>query len=341
MKRIAYFVILLVSVAAPITSASAGKWETVSANETPIRLIGWPDSIEFRYRDGGYNTNYSQRRYSVFSKYAYIKNKTYINLQELQPGWYWGGMFTDKDISDYPFFNGKLKGFFKIFTEAQFKPGQKTKCNFKETACSFFKVDFTLEGNDCSYVNYIEDLATGGPEAGSAPYAPSIMLIHCGNVKPFTEENFKIDFRNEKITIVYPDYDKSLIKTTSKADVTPDTTAPGRHPKTPTISSRIVVSTESRPIAIQWEGIDELIAGTLSLRQGKDSGDMSMTLPRNQGTCEGTYRIGSDRIGIWSIACTNSLTASGTLTAFGGGKGSTGEGSDNKGRRVRFTIGGR
>jgi len=108
----------------------------------------------------------------------------------------------------------------------------------------------------------------------------------------------------------------------------------------PSTKSPKPVATESRSLAIRWEGVSDLIAGTISFQQGS-SGTMSITLPNNEGACQGAYRIGSDRAGIWSVACTNNLTASGIYTAFGVGKGSSGEGTDSKGRRVQFTIGGR
>lgn len=98
---------------------------------------------------------------------------------------------------------------------------------------------------------------------------------------------------------------------------------------------------ESRPIAVTWEGVDDLIAGTVSLQQGKRQGRMAITLPKDQGKCEGTYALKNERRGTWSVACTNNLTASGTFEAFGAGKGSSGKGSDSEGRLLRFMVGGR
>ena len=42
-----------------------------------------------------------------------------------------------------------------------------------------------------------------------------------------------------------------------------------------------------------------------------------------------------------SVTTIVNLAASGTVTAFGSGKGSSGEGTDSRGRLVQFTVGGR
>jgi len=98
---------------------------------------------------------------------------------------------------------------------------------------------------------------------------------------------------------------------------------------------------ESRPLAMQWEGYSKLIAGTVNLNQGKKGGTVSVTLPRNDGTCAGRYTMDTKTAGTWSLTCTNGMAASGTLTAYGSGKGSSGEGKDTKGNRVSYTLGGR
>lgn len=95
-----------------------------------------------------------------------------------------------------------------------------------------------------------------------------------------------------------------------------------------------------RPIAIRWEGISELLAGTVSLRQQSNRGDIFLTLPNNAGSCQGSYTSSRDYNGTWAISCTNGLTASGYFSSFGPGMGSSGEGTDSMERRVQFTVGG-
>ncbi len=97
---------------------------------------------------------------------------------------------------------------------------------------------------------------------------------------------------------------------------------------------------DSRPIAMNWEGYSKLIAGTVTLNQNKKSDSVAMTLPNGDGTCTGNYTMQNNTAGVWSLACSNGMAASGTLTAYGQGKGSSGEGVDTKGKKVTYTLGG-
>lgn len=98
---------------------------------------------------------------------------------------------------------------------------------------------------------------------------------------------------------------------------------------------------QTRSIAVQWTGFSELIAGEISFRKNGQAGRIKLTLSKTLGQCSGTYRMTGQRSGTWSIACTNGMTASGLLETYGSGKGSSGEGEDNKGHSVKFTVGGR
>ena len=98
---------------------------------------------------------------------------------------------------------------------------------------------------------------------------------------------------------------------------------------------------EKRSIAAQWEGMSELIAGEIRFQRTNRNGHIKLTLPKSLVECTGVYTMTAQRKGAWSIGCTDGMTASGTLTAYGRGKGSSGEGKDNKGRSVKFTIGAR
>lgn len=99
-------------------------------------------------------------------------------------------------------------------------------------------------------------------------------------------------------------------------------------------------SAETRAIAVNWDGLSTLLAGTVSIQQERGGGQISIALPNKEGHCRGTYQIGQDQKGTWSIGCSNGLLASGTLVAYGEGKGSSGSGKDTKGRQVQFTIAG-
>lgn len=91
---------------------------------------------------------------------------------------------------------------------------------------------------------------------------------------------------------------------------------------------------------MSWEGYDKLIAGEITLDQSSNGGTVSTTLPDGDGTCSGQYQMQDRTSGTWSLACTNGMAASGTLKAYGSGKGSSGEGIDAKGNKVTYTVGG-
>jgi hypothetical protein len=95
-----------------------------------------------------------------------------------------------------------------------------------------------------------------------------------------------------------------------------------------------------RPIALQWEGYDEPVTGTAKRTEG-NSGSLAISLPRNEGSCQGNYLNSAEaKNGAWSAVCTNGVAASGTYEVATPGGGSSGVGTDTKGRKVKFTIGG-
>lgn len=124
-------------------------------------------------------------------------------------------------------------------------------------------------------------------------------------------------------------YEAKLFGTTPPTPSNDDTAAPRN------------LNWEERSIALQWDGMNDLVAGKILLSQSSKRGKIRATLPRAQGSCSGEYRIVSQQRGEWSLFCSNGLTASGDFEAFGAGKGSSGNGVDNEGRAIRFTVGGK
>jgi hypothetical protein len=98
-------------------------------------------------------------------------------------------------------------------------------------------------------------------------------------------------------------------------------------------------ASETRPLALRWEGYANLISGTASLLDGGRKGSISAVLPGGEGKCSGLYEFVSSTTGQWAVSCTNNLSATGTFEAFGRGNGSTGKGKDTKGNLVEFSIG--
>lgn len=97
---------------------------------------------------------------------------------------------------------------------------------------------------------------------------------------------------------------------------------------------------KKRPIAIQWDGFSELLAGDVYYRRNSKTGKFNIVLPDNRGQCAGTYSWAESNSGVWSMACTEGMSAAGTIADNGAGRGAAGTGADDKGRAVRFTVGG-
>ena len=58
----------------------------------------------------------------------------------------------------------------------------------------------------------------------------------------------------------------------------------------------------TRPFALSWEGVDELIIGQLSLEEENLIGKLDFILPVDESKCIGTYVLSTSK-GTWSILC--------------------------------------
>lgn len=114
----------------------------------------------------------------------------------------------------------------------------------------------------------------------------------------------------------------------------PAVVAPTAQPPAPT-------AMESRTIAVRWEGIAELMAGTVQFEERAGTGRVAFTFPDRSATCSGTFQAKDRASGAWSLACSNGKAASGSYKALGPGQGSVGEGKDVDGKAVQFTVGAR
>lgn len=117
--------------------------------------------------------------------------------------------------------------------------------------------------------------------------------------------------------------------------------APSTETTKPKITKKVVKKSEvkgERSIAISWEGYDDLILGTLGFQES-DSGEtsLSLELPNNDGSCEGTYLLQNGGMGTWQVTCTNKLGAAGTLEWKENGS-VTGNGRDYNDKKVKFTV---
>mgnify|MGYP001273223358 FL=1 len=94
---------------------------------------------------------------------------------------------------------------------------------------------------------------------------------------------------------------------------------------------------DDRSIAISWDGYSDLIAGTVSFNEADYKGTLSLSLPNNDGTCEGSYSLQQGGKGTWQIACTNDMGAAGTLKWAENGS-VTGKGRDHTDKKVKFNV---
>ena len=92
-----------------------------------------------------------------------------------------------------------------------------------------------------------------------------------------------------------------------------------------------------RSIALSWDGYEDLIAGSIKFDEKNYKGNMNLTLPNSDGTCEGNYILQKNGKGTWNLSCTNSMGAAGTLKWKKNG-GVTGIGRDFNDKKVKFTV---
>ena len=92
-----------------------------------------------------------------------------------------------------------------------------------------------------------------------------------------------------------------------------------------------------RPIAISWEGYDDLILGKVKFIEKDLVGTMVFTLP-NDGKCIGTYAL-SKKKGTWSIYCEKiDINASGILKWNSKTGSVSGNGKDSIGKKIKFKV---
>jgi len=92
-----------------------------------------------------------------------------------------------------------------------------------------------------------------------------------------------------------------------------------------------------RALALSWEGYENLIAGTLEFDEKNYKGNIKLSLPNDDGTCEGNYILQDNGKGTWNLSCSNNLGAAGTLEWKKNG-GVTGVGKDFNNKKVKFTV---
>ena len=94
-----------------------------------------------------------------------------------------------------------------------------------------------------------------------------------------------------------------------------------------------------RPIAMNWQGYDDLILGKIKFSEKDLMGKLEFSLPNNHGRCIGTYVLSKTK-GTWSIYCeSQDVNASGLLKWNKNDGSVNGNGKDNKGKKIKFKVG--
>ncbi|MGB0683598.1 MAG: hypothetical protein ACPGOV_12860 [Magnetovibrionaceae bacterium] len=94
----------------------------------------------------------------------------------------------------------------------------------------------------------------------------------------------------------------------------------------------------TRKLTVNWDGF-EPIERRIDLAQGRNQNTFEIPIPAPDGPCIGTYKPTDRTRGTWVLTCQGGLIADGTYQALGSGKGARGQGEDNRGRKLTYTIG--
>ena len=198
----------LIAYSAP---ATAGKWKTVDQNDTVITLKNWPDPEQCVFRMKT-SVDYSRDITSAAcplkisrDRAGLFRPRTYLRIQELMPGHFWGGGYPD-DFSEHPMFT-KAKGrWFKYFKNPVISPGQDTEC-YNSERCRFRRIKFTVwsfteNSRECQWVFYLPDLGRTDASSGRSDTPYSVEIFTCQTSIPFTKKH--ILMKPGKVTLVFP-----------------------------------------------------------------------------------------------------------------------------------------
>lgn len=193
--------VVFAAVSLPVSETSAGKWRTVTQADTKVLLKNWPDELPCTYRDGGYNPSYAVKRINVFCPTVpqHQGERTFVQVLELQPGFYWRGGYS-RDIRKHTVFN-RSKGYFADFKSAGFPEGQDFDC-YNDSRCQFRNIRFAIDGKPCQWIHFNPDIGNMDHfyGAGTAPF--NLLLVHCGAAKPFTRAHFRL--KGKRLAITFP-----------------------------------------------------------------------------------------------------------------------------------------
>lgn len=222
----------------------------------------------------------------------------------------------------------------------------------KRLSSELCKVNFTYQGKiiktetvRAAFVGVSDILDTGVDEgrvasliikgnAQKVTYNPHTAMAYCGS-SPTSSDGF-VYYDRVSQTLVDQGGDPEIYFRRVKvheAYLADEDARNLKNPKPSLQKTRMIDATF--PIHVKWEGIAEALVGSIREVRVGSKGAMAIELPESFGICTGEYVYTGHNIGTWKVTCPNHLKASGT---FQSGKGAHGEGSDNFGRKITYTI---
>lgn len=94
----------------------------------------------------------------------------------------------------------------------------------------------------------------------------------------------------------------------------------------------------SRKVIVLWEGRSGALSGTLLMQASQTAARLEVQLPGYDKYCSGVSTWDKSDSGTWAIGCPDGTTGSGIYRPAGGSGGYVGEGTDNKGARITFSV---
>lgn len=109
--------------------------------------------------------------------------------------------------------------------------------------------------------------------------------------------------------------------------------APAFPPPVPTVTADVL------KVVLSWEGLPEPLSGTITVELDKATARLEIRLPNQSGVCHGKSVLEKNGTGTWTVECPDGSSGKGSFREIGRTGGAVGEGVDNKGARISFTIG--
>jgi len=340
------FLLMATSILLPSAiEAKKLKWKPITANQSGVVLD--IEGYETKYRGTGWDSNYAKQIFRAYLGNSMGPLHIVTRTAVLASGYVWLHRITncESNIRRASRFRNSIVQFSEITgnSKAQSYDSNQKFCGARYEI-AYYSSSLLSSLKHCYYLSSI-------PHFGeTADFNPSIQLEICAkedlnlSIKN-PEKFFIIDDRNEKVRLdlSYQNLGQKIAalknptpstSSSVKSGLLPSTRNDSSAPKWPT-STR----TEKRPIAINWEGKNQLMLGQVELPVSGAAGKISFSQPNGLVKCSGTFSFKDRSSGVWAAACTTEETLSGSFISPGQGKAITGTGTDREGNAIKFTVG--